>query len=190
VRVVGYVRDAAGPAEVEPAFAQAERIRKWVHESGHQLVAVCQDVRTPGRDLGRDGYRALLGIVSSGEAEAVVVPDLTILSPDKIMQEVMLWHLRARGAAVLSTAADDLAVLSDPPDEQIRIIVRDVLARVSSHDELVSLPAPAPVDDTEQAPLPESVAAPTDANDAADADGDVIIELITPATDRPQRLRG
>ncbi len=175
MRVVGYVRDAPGPTETEPAFAQSERIRKWVHETGHQLVALCQDVRTPGHSLGRDGFRALLGIVSSGEADAVVVPDLTALSPDKVTQEIMLWDLRTRGALVLSTNDDDQPVLTNPPAEQIRLVVRDVLAKVAIH--MASM-----------APGTRSGPAPEDTGDEADDDSDVIIELISPGDPPGRRI--
>ena len=166
MRVVGYVRDAAGPAESEPAFAQAERVRRWVHETGHQLVAICQDVRTPGHSLGRDGYKALLGIVGSrdADAEAVIVPDLTVLSPDKVTQEVMLWDLRSRGVTVLSVDEDDQYALANPPSEQIRMIVRDVLAKVALHTELLGHEPPTRVFSIDP--------------DSDEQDADVIIELI------------
>jgi hypothetical protein len=131
VRVVGYVREAPGPQEGESAYSQAERIRRWVAEVGHQLVAVCQDVRVPGHALGRDGYRALLGIVSSGEVEGVVVAGLEVLSHDKVVQEVMMWDLRSRAVTVLSSDTEDVVELEDPPADPSRLIIRDVLARVS-----------------------------------------------------------
>ncbi len=170
MRVVGYVRDAPGPSESEPAFAQSERVRTWVHDSGHQLVAMCQDVRTPGHSLGRDGYRALIGIVESGEAEGVVLPDLTALSPDKITQEIMLWDLQNRGVTVLSTSRDDVGALTNPPHEQIRLIVRDVLAKVATHHEQVGSEPPPGLIDLTDATL--------------DVDSDVIIELIPPGRER------
>ncbi len=179
MRVVGYVRDAPGPTETEPAFAQSERIRKWVHETGHQLVALCQDVRTPGHTLGRDGFRALLGIVSSGEVDAVVVPDLTALSPDKVTQEIMLWDLRSRGVLVLSTNDDDQAVLTNPPAEQIRLIVRDVLAKVAIHTDAMAT-------GTQPGPAPGS--APDGGEDETGDDSDVIIELISPGDPEGQRV--
>ncbi len=169
MRVVGYVREAAGPAEAEPVFAQSERIRRWVSDTGHQLVAVCQDARTPGRELGRAGFQALLGIVASGHVDAVVLPDLTVLSPDKVTQEVMLWDLRNRGVSVLSTADEDLGVLTNPPDEQIRIIVRDVLAKVTLHSELTA-------DEIRGSETLE------DGIPVVDPASDVIVELIPPQT--------
>ncbi|MFQ5554879.1 MAG: recombinase family protein [Acidimicrobiia bacterium] len=177
MRVVGYVRDAAGPAESEPAFSQAERIRRWVHDTGHQLVAICQDVRTPGHSLGRDGYKALLGIVGAedAEAEAVIVPDLTVLSPDKVTQEVMLWDLRSRGVAVLSVDEDDQTALTNPPSEQIRMIVRDVLAKVALHTELLGTGRPTRVFSMDP--------------DGDEADSDVIIELIPPDHDQTRSER-
>ncbi len=133
LRVVGYVRETTGPQEGETAFAQSERIRRWVLDSGHQLVAVCQDVRHSGHALGRDGYRALVGIVTAGQVDAVVVASLAAFSLDKIIQEIILWELRSRGVSVLSATPEDLDELRDPPEDRARLLVRDVLARVVDH---------------------------------------------------------
>ncbi|NND04342.1 MAG: recombinase family protein [Acidimicrobiia bacterium] len=176
MRVVGYVRDSPDPSEAEPAFAQQERVRRWINDSGHQLVAICQDVRTPGRPLGRDGYRAMIGIIGTGEAQAVLVPFLEALSPDKVSQEIMLWDLRSRGIAVLSASEEDLPQLEDPPQDSARILVRDVLAKVGTHIEMVgtaALPITAPAARPE---LPTIERIEPDYDD----DEDVVVELIAP----------
>ena len=135
MRVVGYVREAPGQTEGESAYAQSEKIRRWISDSGHQLVAVCQDIRTPGHALGREGYRALIGIISAGQVDAAIVPSLTAFSRDIILQEIMLWELRGRGVTVLSTDAEDYPLLQDPPVDTARLLLRDVLARVREHVE-------------------------------------------------------
>jgi hypothetical protein len=135
VRVVGYVREATGVETGQPAFAQSEKIRRWAANTGHQLVAICQDVRTPGRALGREGFRAMVGIVAAGQADGVIVPDLSALSTDKITQEVVIWDLRRREVAVLSADDDESEQLADPPRDQLRLIVRDVLAKATRHEE-------------------------------------------------------
>ncbi|MCP3974914.1 MAG: recombinase family protein [bacterium] len=178
MRVVGYVRDTPDPSEAEPAFAQAERVRRWINDSGHQLVAVCQDVRTAGRPLGRDGYRAMIGILGTGEAEAVLVPSLEALSPDKVSQEIMLWDLRERGVAVISAAETDLDLLADPPSDSIRILIRDVLAKVADHVEMVGA-AVVPMAQPETASLPISAELEEEVLD----DSDVVVELIPPSGD-------
>lgn len=175
MRVVGYVRDSPDPAEAEPAFAQQERVRRWISDSGHQLVAICQDVRTPGRPLGRDGYRAMIGIIGTGEAQAVLLPFLDALSPDKVTQEIMLWDLRSRGVAVLSASEADLAQLKDPPEDSLRILVRDVLAKVGTHVEMVGGAALA-VTTEPQPQLPAIERIEPDYED----EGDVVVELIPP----------
>lgn len=129
MRVVGYVRELANPHEGEAAYAQAEQIRRWVGERGDVLMAICQDLRTPGRALSREGYRALLGILAAGEVDAVVVPTLDTLASDKVTQEISIWDLRRRGVTVLSTSAADIELLADPPPDQLRLIVRDVMIK-------------------------------------------------------------
>lgn len=186
MRVVGYVRDTPDPSEAEPAFAQAERVRRWVKDSGHQLVAICQDVRTAGRTLGRDGYRAMIGVLSTGEAEAVLVPSLNALSPDKITQEIMLWDLRARNIAVLSATEPDLELLSDPPPDSLRILIRDVLAKVVDHIDMVGTGA-LPLSEPETPSLPATEKPPEIQLQADDDESGVVVELIPPRPGDPFR---
>ncbi|MGD2051618.1 MAG: recombinase family protein [Acidimicrobiia bacterium] len=170
MRVVGYVREATGMETGQPAFAQSEKIRRWAANTGHQLVAICQDVRTPGRALGREGFRAMVGIVAAGQADGVIVPDLSALSADKVTQEVVIWDLRRREVAVLSADDDESEQLADPPRDQLRLIVRDVLAKATRHEESLAFLSELPPTH------PEPVITLEDSSD-------VIVELIpAPAT--------
>lgn len=132
VRVVGYVREAPSLAEGETAFAQGEHLRRWAAESGHHLIATCHDGRDPANPLGRDGFRAMLDIARSGSADALVVADLSVLSPDKVTQEIMLDYVRSLGLTVVSTHEDDHAELRDAPDDHTRLVVRDVISKTES----------------------------------------------------------
>ncbi len=163
MRVVGYIREAS--ADSEPAFAQSEQIRRWISDNGHRLVALCQDVRTAGHAVGREGLQSIVGIVSAGQVDAVVVPSLVTLSPDKVSQEVIMWELRAHGIAVLSADPTDIPELSDPPADNFRLLTRDVLAKAARFDEILRLPSSAE-------PEPEIV--------RIDDATDVVVELIPP----------
>jgi DNA invertase Pin-like site-specific DNA recombinase len=133
LRVVGYVREAPGLRDGDTAYAQTEQIRRWTSELGHVLVAVCRDTRTPGTPLSRYGYRALLGIVRSGDADAVVLQDLSILSPDKVFQEVMIDDLTNAGATIIPLDDADTEALQHAASDHTRLIVRDVLAKVRAY---------------------------------------------------------
>lgn len=133
MRVVGYVREAPGLRDGDTAYAQTEQIRRWTAELGHVLVAVCRDTRTPGTPLSRYGYRALLGIVRSGDADAVVLQDLSILSPDKVFQEVMIDDVTNAGATVIPLDEADTEALQNAASDHTRLIVRDVLAKVRAY---------------------------------------------------------
>ncbi len=164
MRVVGYIREAS--AAGEPAFAQSEKIRRWINENGHRLVALCQDVRSPGHPIGREGLQSIVGIISAGQVDAVVVPSLDTLGADKITQEVIMSELRSKGTiTLLSTDRNDIDQLSDPPADHVRLLVRDVLAKQQRFDEILSLPVPAE-------PEPEVI--------RIDEAPDVVIELIPP----------
>lgn len=134
MRVVGYVRESADPTQGRSGFAQQEELRRHAAASGHILVAVCQDLRTPGEPTTRDGYLALLGIVAAGRVDAVLVAGLGAFSSDQVVQEIILWDLRQRGLPVLSTDPADHALLDEHDDPgPTRMVIRDVLARVGEH---------------------------------------------------------
>ena len=147
MRIAGYVRESADPSDDRPAFTQQEELRRYAVEHGHEIVAICQDLRQPGSAPSRDGYLSLLGAVASGAVEAVLVPGIATFSSDAIVQEIMLWDLRGRGVRVLSTMEDDLRLL-DPeasPDPS-RMVIRDVLDRVGEHAAGIGAHRPDPPD--------------------------------------------
>ena len=133
MRVVGYLREGYGPDEADPAFVQGEALRRWVRNTGHKLVSVCQDLRHEGHPLERDGYQALLGVVSSRRADGVVMPSLETLSTDLMIQEIMIWDLLRRGVTVLSIDEADHQLLLQPSKE--RMLMRDLLARLEDYYE-------------------------------------------------------
>ena len=55
------------------------------------------------------------------------------LSDDQIVQEVLLWDLKARGVSVLSTEPDDAAIVGGDDPGATRMLIRDVLARIEEH---------------------------------------------------------
>ena len=142
MRLVGYIRESPAHAETDSAYAQSDRIRRTVNDGGHSLVAVCQDVARPGVEQSRDGYLALLGVIDAGQVDGVVVSSLSALSPDLITQEVAIWDLKSRGAVVLSADPGDVAALADPSEDRSRIVIREVLSRVSSYRDTLGPAAP------------------------------------------------
>jgi DNA invertase Pin-like site-specific DNA recombinase len=130
-------------------------------------VAVCQD--TLGSDAAddRDGYRALLGIISAGHVDTVLIAELPVLSADIMVQEIMLQDLRLRGVSVISTNEADLSALSDPATDPGRLLIRDVLTKQQAYRGRFS-------------DLADMVVEP-------DPDRDVLIELIPFTDDLPAR---
>lgn len=168
MRIVGYVRQGAGRTDADTAFAQAERVRRWVRDTGNDLVAVCQDAGPIGSgrdDLDRPGYRAMMDIVRADDADAVVVGSLAALSSDVVLQEIMIADIRSHGATVVATDEADIATLLDADEDQVRMVVRDVVDRVIEYRSRFAH------DDA----TPDSAA-----DDSGDDDGshDVVIRLI------------
>ncbi|NOY55021.1 MAG: recombinase family protein [Actinobacteria bacterium] len=160
MRVVGYVRELSDRSHGGSIFAQSERIRRWSSEQGYQLLAMCQDVRSPSGEPLDEGFRALLEIVGAGHADAIVVPSLEAFSSDLLIQEVILQDLRDRGVRVISTAEADVEVLADARVDAARLLIRDVLARRAEYERAMGTPA-SPDDQI-----------------VAGSEGDVVIELI------------
>jgi DNA invertase Pin-like site-specific DNA recombinase len=129
MRVIGYVRDAPGPDTGDTVFVQSEHLRRWVAHNRYQLVAVCQDTFNADAADDRDGYRALLGIISAGHVDTVLIANLAVLSADIMVQEIMLQDLRVRKVSVISTDEADLPALADPATDPGRLLIRDVLTK-------------------------------------------------------------
>ncbi len=136
MRVAGYVRESPDPSDPRSAFSQQEEIRRYAAGHGMTVVAICQDLR--GSAGGRDGYRALLGVLGSTAVDAVLLPGVATLSPDQIVQEIMIWDLMSRRMRVVSTVEADLALLDGGEDPgATRMLIRDVLSRVGEHNQSV-----------------------------------------------------
>jgi DNA invertase Pin-like site-specific DNA recombinase len=133
------VRQTPGLSDPDPAFAQSERVRRWVRDTGNELIAVCQDHHASVANTDRPGFKALLDIVRSGNADAVLVANLGALSPDKVTQEIMISDIRRAGATLIATDEDDLEVLRSGADDHTRMVVRDIVERVSEYREAFGL---------------------------------------------------
>lgn len=174
MNVVGYVREAPGRGQSETAFAQGERIRRWALDTGNHLIATCQDHGSGAPDA-RPGYQALLDVVRAGRADAVIVADLDALSPDKVLQEIMLVDLRAGGATIIATTDEDLALLADASADHTRLVVRDIVAKVTEYEATFGLSSAPAATDGSTGATPEPV------DDLEDEDGhNVVVELIAP----------
>lgn len=172
MRVAGYVRQTPGRADPDTAFAQGERVRRWVLDTANELIAVCQDHHASSAAMDRPGFKALLDIVRSNGADAVVVANLAALSPDKMTQEIMIQDIRAAGATIIATDNDDIEMLRTGEHDHARMVVRDVLARIAEYRSAFGLSSHA--DPTVEA----AVISPLDAD--AGGSTDVVVELIVP----------
>ncbi|MCL1595511.1 MAG: recombinase family protein [Actinomycetia bacterium] len=173
MRIAGYVRQTPGRSDPDSAFAQSERIRRWVLDTGHELIAVCQDHHTSVSPTERPGFRALLDIVRNDGADAVLVASLDALSPDMMMQEIMLVDIRAAGCSVIATGDDDIAALTNATDDHARMVVRDTVAKLHDYSDAYGLSG---INEptVQPASLDNHISEATDTTD-------VVIELIAPS---------
>lgn len=172
MRIAGYVRQAPGLSDPDPAFAQSERVRRWARDTGNELIAVCQDHHAAAAHTDRPGFKALLDIVRSGNTDAVLVANLSALSPDKVTQEIMISDIRRAGATVIATDEDDLEILRTAADDHTRIVVRDIVERVAEYREAFGLSG-SDVPTVEASVVETEVSIPRSSTD-------VVVELIAP----------
>lgn len=173
MKIVGYVRQTPGRADPDTAFAQSERVRRWVADTANELIAMCQDHHTSSAPTDRPGFKALLDIARSGDADAVVIASLDALSPDKITQEIMIQDLQAAGVALIATDEEDIVILAGSEEDHARIVVRDILARVGEYREAFGLSRDVEPSVGQAVVKP----VPTEYEDLTD----VVIELIAPS---------
>lgn len=175
MRVAGYVRQTPGRSDPDTAFAQSERIRRWARDTGNELIAVCQDHHAASAPTDRPGFKALVDIVRSGAADAVVVGNLESFSPDKVMQEIMVADIRAAGATLVATEEADLEALRDGAQDHTRIVVRDIVARVGEYNEAFGLSG------TGEPTVEAAAVVPGGLDDSGPSlTHDVVVELIAP----------
>lgn len=172
MRVAGYVRQTPGRTDPDTAFAQGERVRRWVLDTANELIAVCQDHHSSSAATDRPGFKALLDIVRSGGADAVVVANLSALSPDKMTQEIMIQDIRSADATLIATDDDDIERLGTADHDHARMVVRDVLARIAEYRSAFGLSGDA------EPSVEAAVTPPVDAD--AGGSTDVVVELIVP----------
>lgn len=169
MRIAGYVRQTPGLKDPDTAFAQSERVRRWVRDSGNELVAVCQDNHAAVAPTDRPGFKALLDIVRNNNADAVVVANLGALSPDKVTQEIMISDIRATGATIIATGSDDLEALRSASGDHTRMVVRDVIAKHAEYRSAFGL-----------TDIGEPSVSASDQIERSAEQRDVVVELIVP----------
>ena len=178
MRVIGYVRELPGHQQADTAFAQAERIRRWVRDTGNELIATCEDQHASAPNE-RPGYRALVEVVRTGVVDAVVVASVDALASDKVLQEILFSDLGTAGVSIISTDVTDHEMLLERTDDHVRMVVRDVVAKVLEYHDAYGMTGVG-------ATVTEQVIELTDERDA-DTDStsgdaaDVVVELIAPS---------
>lgn len=108
---VGYVR-AAAVSQSDPRSgldAQIATIRAFAKAEGNELVRVFEDAGESAHNTRRPGLLALLATVETGQANVIVVPDLTRLARDAGDLR-RLTDLFARRGVSISSATEGMGI--------------------------------------------------------------------------------
>lgn len=116
LNIAGYVRVSISNGNGDSLDAQADAIREWASQHGHELVAVHEDDGKSGAldENDRPGLAAARAALSGG-ADALVFHRLDPLARELHVQEAALAKAWAQGARVFSIVYGE--VLQDDPDD-------------------------------------------------------------------------
>lgn len=135
MKVIAYIRTstrdqlaAYGPAR------QREAITEWAKRNRHRIVAeVVEDVSGTLAPSGREAWVDVVARVCGGEADGVVVSDLSRLTRDQVHLELTIDEMTACGARLYSTSGEEQSMLDDPDDPQ-RKLIRTIIAAINEYD--------------------------------------------------------
>ena len=143
-------------------------------------MATCEDQHASAPN-DRPGYRALVEVVRTGVVDAVVVASVHALASDKVLQEILFSDIRTAGVSIISTDVTDHEVLLEGSEDHVRMVVRDVVAKVLEYHDAYGMTG-AEGEVTEQViALTKQHEVEADEATASADPADVVVELIAPS---------
>lgn len=135
MKVIAYIRvstrdqlAAHGPAR------QREAIAEWAKRNRHRIVAeVVEDVSGTVAPFEREAWLRTIDRCCEGEADGVVVSDLSRLSRDQVRLELTIEQMAGCDAVLFSTSGEEQSMLDDPDDPQ-RKLIRTIIAAINEYD--------------------------------------------------------
>ncbi|WP_188585779.1 recombinase family protein [Gordonia jinhuaensis] len=135
MKVIAYIRvstrdqlAAHGPAR------QREAIIEWAKRNRHRIVAeVVEDVSGTVAPFEREAWLSTVDRCCAGEADGVVVSDLSRLSRDQVRLELTIEQMATCDAVLFSTSGEEQAMLDNPEDPQ-RKLIRTIMAAINEYD--------------------------------------------------------
>jgi len=113
---------------------QREEIVDFARRNRHRLVAeIMEDISGTVPTCQRDGWAEAVAMTCNGQADGVVILDLSRLSRDLIEQEQALREITRCGALLFSCSGEEQRVIEDPEDPQ-RTLVRQLVGAVNQYD--------------------------------------------------------
>jgi DNA invertase Pin-like site-specific DNA recombinase len=126
--VIAYLDPARnGPGDrVGGPEGHREAIAAWARRRRHQVAAFIEEAELAGAAL-RPGLASAIGALRNDGVTGLVVPSLSSLSDDLVVQEQLLGEIRRTGAKVYSLDPLDADQLDGVPTDPSRNLVRQVL---------------------------------------------------------------
>jgi DNA invertase Pin-like site-specific DNA recombinase len=110
---------------------QLDQTTTYANEHGYTIMETFSELATSGTTEFDDrlAWLAMLDYVTQHDVTAVIIPDLSRLARDLMVQETLLADLRKRGITVISVREPDLCE-ADPS----RKLIRQIIGAINEYD--------------------------------------------------------
>lgn len=135
IRLIAYIR-VSGKSQIDGygPDIQMTDITNAAERLGAEIVRVCSDLGVKGtiEAVDREGLACAIDAVREGEADGIIVGNLTRLARSLTVQEAALALVWQAGGRVFTADAGEVA--EDDPDDPMRTAIRQILGVMAQLD--------------------------------------------------------
>jgi DNA invertase Pin-like site-specific DNA recombinase len=134
VEVIAYLR-VSTDRQAQDGYGlivQLEDVQVYAKANGHEIIAIMKDEGVSGTKETADREALPEALLALQPGQGLLIPNLTRLSRDLLVQEQILRDVWAMGCEVVSTLGSEQN-LRDDPDDPGRRMMRQILGSVSEY---------------------------------------------------------
>jgi hypothetical protein len=126
--LIAYLPSHKSHGEPEGPAHRRDAIMAWARRRRHRIAAVIAEDELPGSET-KQGLPAAVAALGDDGIGGLVLPSLSGLSDDLVVQEQLLAEIRRTGAKVYSLDPNDTEHLRSVSSDPSRNLVRRVLQK-------------------------------------------------------------
>jgi DNA invertase Pin-like site-specific DNA recombinase len=131
--LIAYLPCRKGHGEPEGRSDRRDALMAWARRRRHRIAAVIEEDELTGSDP-KQGLPAAVAALGDDGIGGLVLPSLSGLSDDLVVQEQLLAEIRRTGAKVYSLDPNDTEHLRSVSSDPSRNLVRRVLQKTAQSD--------------------------------------------------------